>query len=196
MNASSRFIPIFLLLAAIAGSAQAQGVRYGFQFGPSQPQGELKRAHLMIGISGGLSLIVDLGRGQALRPRVDYSDWDGDSGSGFFGPSDIKANAYGLGADYLFHFSGESHGFYLLGGLGFQKNSVINRRGAGGVFPRPEDWNQFGSGNSVYYALGLGYQHNDLFGTELRYTASKPSIGGVNMQFNTLNLGFTFRWGK
>ena len=193
MNIAARYTKTLLLLAAVAGSAHAQGIRYGFQFGPSQPQADLKRAKFVIGVTVGLSINVDLGRGHTLRPRLDYSDWPGDESFGWGGPT-TKARAYGLGADYLYHLSGDAKGFYLLAGLGYQNSSLVDRNTY--RISRPDDWKHFGSGNSAFYALGLGRQHNDLFGTELRYTASKPAIGGVDMQFNTLNLAFTFRWGR
>lgn len=162
-----------LLLAtlAFAGTARAQEVQWGVQGGLNIPVGDLSTAlDGRLGISVGGHAGLFYGDGHELRPRVDYTRYEG----GYFpvgnslGKNTIEA--FGLGADYVFYTDLRPRGLYLTMGLGYQWWTVD---------PRGLPSTHTGS---LSVAAGAGFRFNRTFGLEGRFTTGqfRSSDGAAN----------------
>jgi len=64
-------LPLLALLAMAAPSLQAADLKFGLEWGPGIPTGDLKDiVDNHAGLDVGFYMLADLGGGHALRPRV------------------------------------------------------------------------------------------------------------------------------
>ena len=154
------------------------------------------------GVGAGLYLIVDLGGGHLLRPKV--SDWlfsrrqlMGDPNA----PLLMKHNAElaSLSMDYVYIPGGSpSQGYYLMAGAGVSRN----RMGLDLPVPGSEGASMFhvsGASTQPVYDLGWGYQWNSSVGTEVRFEHSHwvspvDQAGTQTFNINALKGTLTFRF--
>ena len=129
------FSAIFMTAAALG----AQDLHYGLQVGINSPQGDVKsNLHLTTGYSLGADLLVDLGEGNAIVPRISYSEFSG--------------NSFVDGAASTISLPGPSFTTYLINGKGrFSSVSLT------------ADYNYFVNGHTndaLYFSIGAGLAHN------------------------------------
>jgi len=184
-----------LALALQAGGsfAHSRPPEAGFQLGLGLPASDLARtAHNRAGFLAGGFVLVDLGEGHALRPRLDLADFKGTEamrgtlsglgGSGLLERTS-RTSMVSVGLDYLHYFRGNPrHGLYVLGGLGFTCNEVktsgrLTMEGTGAVLNGLR-----GTSSTLRTAgqLGLGWQVNRTFGLELRHQWHGTTSGWGN----------------
>ncbi len=170
----------FAVTALAATSLAAQeGPRFGLQATLNQPQSDLKDAvDSKLGFGVGAHLFVDLGKGHALRPRLDYIWFPEYSAYG----ASLKVNNLSVGADYLYFVEGKAEGIYFTAGLS------ANRWKA--ELSDPLFGNTSESTTKLGLAAGLGYQFNKTVGAELRYQKGKAWEG----DFDFIQAGVTFRF--
>jgi len=142
------------------------------------------------GFGLGLQTGFDIGKGQAIVPRLEYlrlTDSSSVPGPAFT-TTDLSAsvNCFSLGADYDYYPGGETdHGFYLLGGLGVARAS-IEVTGSG-----PGDSATTTSRQTVFYPeAGAGYQITPNLGVEVLYKAL--DFKDVNVAVNGSVAGYSF----
>ena len=119
-----KHLTAFTLALLAVAFAQAEDTRFGFQATVSKPSGDVGDTDWMdskLGYGVGLHLLVDLGGGGAIVPRIDYTMYKNDQTIGTFITQDARLKILSGGADFHYYFSGEaSQGFYVLGGLGYR----------------------------------------------------------------------------
>ena len=133
----------------------------------------------------GAYLVLDMGQGRALRPRVDWfstqstTTYQGPAAMASGGDSPIAltdnkwVKGLSLGCDYLYHIgSNLDGGFYLMGGLGltsvqFGSSSTEAATGA----QASENYGQ--RSTAFYWSLGAGYQLTPLIGVESFYRQTR-----------------------
>jgi hypothetical protein len=167
-------------LALVGTSLAAQeGPRFGLQATLNQPQSDLKDVvDSKLGFGIGAHLFVDLGKGHALRPRLDYiwfPEYD-------LGGATLNVNNLSVGADYLYFVEGKTEGVYFTAGLSANRwKAEFDASGFG---------NSSESTTKLGLAAGLGYQFNKTVGGELRYQKGKAWEG----DFDFIQAGVTFRF--
>ena len=130
------------------------------------------------GFGLGIQTAVDLGKGSAIVPRLDYLHATDSTTAGLDFPVDLTATAdiVALGADYDYFLGGRTgQGFYVLGGLGLA-NANISISGATSGYAASTTSTQ----TRIYAEAGLGYQFNRHFGLELLY--KDLQLQDVNLQ--------------
>lgn len=163
-------------LVTLSGAAlSAQDAHFGVQGQVNLPMGDLKDfVDSKPGVGAGIHGTFDLGSGSVLRPRFDFTVYP----KATVNALDNKADNLNLGVDYLYYFEGKSsEGFYVTGGA-----SAVR-------------WHFDTAGFSetttrLGVAVGVGYQWNATFGTELRYMTSKVDGSTVD----NLQVGATIRF--
>jgi hypothetical protein len=156
---------IVALLALVCPSLGAQGVIAGGQIGMAVPAFNFKDAVPGgWGAGAGLHVLLDLDDRFALRPRVEFWDFQGPARNAT--PSSrVTMASYGVDL-VAFRTGGTGGGLYSLVGFGGLSDSAK----ANGKTARD---------TSLQVTPGLGYQFNDQFGLELRYSAVVPQIHWV-----------------
>lgn len=142
---------------------------------------------------GGFGLGVqsgfEVGRGQAVVPRLDYLRFtDSSSVPGPFSPIDLSAtiNSFSLGADYDYYPGGDTeHGFYLLGGLGVARASIKVTGSSAG-----DSASTTSRQTVVYPQGGGGYQFTPNLGLEILYKAL--AFKDVNVAVHGTVAGYSF----
>jgi hypothetical protein len=160
-------------LALVSVNAPAQEVQWGAQGGLNLPLGDLDRAvDGRLGFTLGGHVGLYYGNGHELRPRVDYTYYDGgwQPVGSTFGKATISA--WGLGADYLYYTETRPSGLYLTMGLGFQSWTVDPNNGPSA------------SKTSLSVAAGAGYRFNRSFAVEGRFLTGQ--FQATNGQANAL----------
>lgn len=154
------FFTAALALSGVAASAQT--VQFGVHGGLNLPLGDLDKAldgrpGFTLGGHAGLYY----GNGHELRPRVDYTLYDGgwQPVDGSFGKATVSA--WGLGADYLYYTETRPQGIYLTMGLGFQGWTVNPDQGPSA------------SKTALSLAAGAGYRFNRSLAVEGRFTTGQ-----------------------
>ncbi len=159
---------IALALLATSSFAQAEDTRFGLQATVSKPSGDVGNQDWMDGKLGygiGLHLLVDLGGGAALVPRIDYTIYKNDRTLGGFIKKDANLKILSGGADFQYYFSRETtQGFYILGGLGYASGKFESEYSAPLIV-----LNTDGSKGAFYIQAGAGFQFSRNFGVEVRY---------------------------
>lgn len=201
-----------IALGVLSVSSGAADLRFGLSATVAKPGGDIANdAHLdgKLGHGFGASLQVDLGEGWAITPRVDYTTakrsraWSKSfAGVDFVGSSEMKAEAWMLGADGSYHFSGATgKGFYALAGLGYASTRLkvhgfapaitgaITLGNAVATFDESE------TKGSLCAAVGVGYDFTRHLGAQLRYVAL-TKYEGVSEEFSgpSLNASFIVRF--
>ncbi|HNX95053.1 MAG TPA: hypothetical protein PKL14_07820 [Holophaga sp.] len=170
---------ISLLAAAIAVSfaskGMAQDLQYGIIAGGNIPLGDLGSAvDHRLGLTVGGQLGIYYGNGHELRPRVDYTYYQGGwapVGDSF---SRNTISNLGLGADYVYYTEQRQQGVFLAMGLGYQWWNVSPEHGS--------STNQSG----VSVAAGGGYRFNRTFSLEGRFVTGQ--FQSTNGQANAIQI--------
>lgn len=148
---------------SLASVAMAQSFQPGIHGGLNIPLGDLGTAvDDRFGLTFGGHLGVYYGNGHELRPRVDYTRFNGGyfpAGGGRFDKNTISA--WGVGADYLYYTEQRLVGPYLAMGLGYQWWDVSPRDSANH------------SNSAMSFAAGGGFRFNRTFAVEARFTTGQ-----------------------
>ncbi len=173
-----------LTLALAATTLAAQDVKLGVQAQANLPMGDLKTlVDSKLGIGIGVHAQFALGGGLAVRPRFDFNTWSETDVNGLPTSVSNKVSNLTLGADALYYVEGKTtEGIYFLGGLALVKWSY--EENAAGV-KRSYDASHLG------LSVGMGYQWNATFGTEVRYLRSSLGNG---YDGDTLSIGATLKF--
>ncbi|MCX6546888.1 MAG: outer membrane beta-barrel protein [Holophagaceae bacterium] len=152
-----------LLAALAAGSLWAEETRFGVQLQVASPRGDLKQfVDGNLGPGLGLHATLDLGDGQLLRPRLDYTSLP----EATFGARRQRATSLSLGSDYLFFVEGKPEGLYFALGLAAQRWSLRTTLATSQATS---------AGTRPGVSFGIGYLWTETLGTELRYGHSRVS---------------------
>lgn len=179
MIRSSRWL-VPVLLCGFSGLS-AQELKWGVHGSVNAPQGDLKTAlDSKAGFTVGGHLGIYLENGHEVRPRVDYTRYDGGSFSMASMTYKNTVAALGLGADYLYHLHGSQKGPYLLAGLGFQWWTV-----------EPEHQPTTHE-NGLSYQAGAGYRFNPTVAVEVAYSSSR--FQADQGRANALTAGISIRF--
>ena len=193
-----RLRTILPLLAMLAAPAMAQDAHFGLQAGINFPMGGSSNVNgtgsysvsakdavdSKIGFNIGINVPINFDGGHTLRPRLDYTHFSGSAADSLFGPGsgvDGKIDSTFIGADYLYHFSGKSDGGYVLVGAGYDHSKLEFSANGASV----DD-----SKSAFAWALGGGWQVNPMFGVELRYNSTEPTLNFGGSDFKFKNDGF------
>jgi len=192
--------PLLSVLTLAALPLGAQDVRFGVQLHANLPSADLKElADSKAAFGGGAHLTFDLGQGHVLRPRVDYMIFPEnksflDASVPNIAGGKAKMDAISAGADYLYFFDGKDEGFYLTGGLSWNRwkfdydySIKVGQTTVAGSATR--------STSKVGAAAGVGFNLNRNFGVEARYLASKfenASGDAVNAGIVQLTASYRF----
>jgi hypothetical protein len=165
-------------------------VHFGGSIHLNAPFSDLKTdLHDKVGFGGSFQVSFELGERALVRPRFDLDHYPVSSydrpGSNY--REEVGLNSVGLGADWLYSFSGRrNEGAYGLAGLGllrwFQTLNATD-------YTHHSAWSSSDTKKnrvSPWVALGLGYQFNRVVGLELRGVASRydgPDTGGLQAPF-------------
>jgi hypothetical protein len=107
-----------LILAVAVLPLSAQQTEAGIQGSLLFPQSDLRSAvNGRVGFDVGVHGAIDLGGGSEVRPRIDYTRYDGGSFSVTALSGSTLVEAIGIGADYLSYFEGRNRGLYAVGGI-------------------------------------------------------------------------------
>ena len=158
MNHLSRLAAALLAVTTLGGpGACAADTSVGLQAGVMQPLGDLKTFTAnSAGVAVGAHLLVDLGAGQTVRPRLDFVSYPGKVGH-------FKLTQFSGGVDYVYFLQGAARaGGYLVAGAGLASNNYETFQPA---FARADV--------NPYLALGAGWQINAGWGVEVRYNSSR-----------------------
>jgi hypothetical protein len=177
----SRISLACLATCALAGSAlPATDTAFGLQAAVMFPTGDLNTlTNKSTGFGAGTHLMVDLGDGHVIRPRLDFFSYPGQSGY-------YKLQQFSGGADYVYFIDKKpTRGTYLVAGLGLASNSYETNF-------QPSYSRAY---TNPYGALGVGYQVHPNVGVEFRYISSRfTDTRGVTSSVNSLGVGATVRF--
>ena len=189
-------LPLVALLA-VPAMAQERPIMGGFQVGLASPTGssDLMNSKYSvkdlvdnkIGFNIGGHVSFDLQNGHMVRARLDETAFSGDF-SDKIGVGDAKIATLGVMGDYLYHISGNTQGFYLTAGIGYEFTSAKINAFAG---------EHTSSKGAFAYDAGLGWQFTPMVGMELRYASSHPTdfdyVGGkYDVKNDRVNLSVAF----
>lgn len=158
-----------LLPLALAScvSLSAQDFRPGVHGGLNIPVGDLSDAlDARLGFTIGGHLGIDYGAGHELRPRLDFTTYEGGwhpVGNNKFTKNSITALT--LGADYVYYTEQRPVGFYLVMGLSNQWWNVNPKDGA------------TESNSSLGLTAGAGFRPNRVWSFEARFTTGQFRSG-------------------
>ena len=180
MNFLSRMVLPCLAISALAGPGlHAADTSFGLQGGFMLPMGDLRTfTDNSIGFGFGGHLLVDLGHGQTVRPRLDFYSYPGRTGY-------FRLQQMSGGADYVYFTEGSvNHGLYLVAGAGIASNTYETFvPGYSKAYDNP------------YVALGIGYQVDAIWGIEFRYNSSRfTDQNGTATSVNATGLSATARF--
>ncbi len=196
MSLPRNLIALMMLAAPLA----AQDFRFGVQVHANLPSADLKdAADSKAGAGGGFHMTWDLGGGSVIRPRIDYVAYPENKN---FPDYSLSATANGkskmenlsAGADYLYFFDGKDTGFYVTGGLSWNRwtfdYDYTYKTGNVTVSGSASQ-----TANKVGGAAGVGFNLNRNFGVEARYTASKfKNAGGGDVNAAAVQLSASYRF--
>ncbi len=158
-----------LLLLSLASclSLGAQEFHPGVHGGLNLPVGDLGNAlDSHPGFTFGGHVGIYYGGGHELRPRADFTTYDGGwepVGNGKFTKNSISALS--LGADYLYYTEQRPTGFYLVMGLANQWWHVNPKDGASE------------SNSSLSLTAGVGFRPNRMWSFEARFATGQFRSG-------------------
>ena len=197
-----RIAAAFALTLAITPASAAE-VHAGWEAGVGLMRESLGNFKPAAGAPGlGLCLLIDLGEGHLLRPKV--SDWLFSRRQMMGDPNALVRYSHtaaftSAGVDYVFIPGGNVNmGFYLVIGAGVSRN----RMSLDLPVPGTEGASMFhvsGTSTKPVYDLGWGYQHNAMLGTEIRYETSRwvspaDQAGTQTFNINMLKATLTMRF--
>lgn len=166
---------LFALSFCVTSACLAQEIEPGVHAGINIPLGDLSsavdsRPGFLIGGHVGLYY----GNGHELRPRIEFSDYQGGwtpVGDTF---SRNTITSWQLGCDYLYYTETRPQGVYLTMGLGYQWWNVS-----------PSDGPSH-STSGLSLAAGVGYRLNRSFSVEARFTTGQ--FQSTNGQANAIQI--------
>lgn len=161
-----------LVLAAAGCHLAASDLQWGATAGLGAPAQDLKDGvDNRSGMTLGAQATIHLGAGQAIRPRLDVARFR----SGWYDEVGLQArdtvDTLKLGADFIYHVTGEDHGPYVFAGLGgVASRHTLDVTGAG-----ISGFSEAETVNTAYYQMGAGYQISRNWGVEAYHTRHKFS---------------------
>jgi hypothetical protein len=174
-------VGILTTTLCIAVSAYGQDFQPGVHGGVNSPMGDLGDAlDNRPGFTIGGHLGIYYGNGHELRPRIDFTHYQGGNYPVGGSYDKNRINAWGLGCDYLYYIDTQPQGIYLTGGLGFQRWDVAPENAADS------------SHTGLAMALGAGYRFNRNFMVEGRFTNGQ--FRSDNGQANALQVLGSWRF--
>lgn len=180
-----RMLRVLAPLALMAAPLAAQDAHFGIQAGVNIPQSDLKDfIDSKLGGTLGVNATVDLGSGHVIRPRADYGYYSA-SVSNPISTSENKVKTLGLGADYMYFPAQKMEDIYVTAGLGYQNTKLD------GITP---NGNFSESKGAFAWAAGAGWQFNESFGAEARYTSSHPKFFFGTFKADAINVAVTFKF--
>ena len=185
------FHPRALLTLTLGACLQAAApIHLGCGFQVNAPLSDLKAdLNGKVGFGGSFQVSFELGECGFVRSRFDMDNFPVSShdrrGSNYH--QEVGLNSAGLGADWLYAFSGNrNQGVYGLAGFGVlqwsQTITVTNHGNTSSWSSTDFKKNRV----SPWISLGVGYQITHLAGLELRGVASRydgPDTGGLQAPF-------------
>lgn len=184
----------------IASPLAAQDFRFGVQVHANLPTADLKEAaDSKAGAGGGFHMTWDLGGGNVIRPRIDYVVYPENKNFPDYSVSasvsgKAKVDNLSAGADYLYFFEGKDTGFYLTGGISwnrFKYDYDYQYK----VGPATVTGSASSTANKVGGAAGVGFNLNRHFGVEARYTASRyENARGGQVNAGAVQLTASYRF--
>lgn len=171
---------LFAALTLIGVSASAQEIQFGAHAGLNLPLGDLDKAlDGRPGFTLGGHVGLYYGNGHELRPRVDFTYFDG-GWQPIDGGGKATISAWGLGADYLYYLETRPQGIYLTMGLGVQGWTVN------------PDYAPSHSKTALSLAAGAGYRFSRALSLEGRFTTGQ--FQSSNGQANALQVLASYRF--
>jgi len=153
-----------LALTAATCHLAAADIQWGATAGLGFPAKDLKDAvDNAKGFTLGAQVFMDLGNGHGVRPRLDIARFRSPRIT-YLGVSDVfTVDTLRLGADYLYHFTGETKGAYAFGGMGgvYTRSTTTLSIGDLGLGSARDHVTK------AYVQVGAGYQINRHWGVEL-----------------------------
>ena len=114
----TKMLLTFLCLATVMPPLAAEPTEAGIQGALVFPQGDLRSAvNGRTGFSVGVHGAIDLQGGSELRPRIDFTRYDGGAFSLSSLSSSTTVEAVGVGVDYLRYLEGRRRGLYGVAGI-------------------------------------------------------------------------------
>ncbi len=169
------------VLFGCATALGAQDLAWGVHGSVNLPQGDLKTAlDSKAGFTVGGHLGVYLKDGHELRPRLEYTRYDGGSFSLTSVTFKNTIVALGFGGDYLYHLEGRHRGTYLLAGAGFQWWTVEPRQG--------DSTHE----NGLSLQAGAGYRFSPRVAVEAAYSTSR--FRADQGRANAVTVGMSIRF--
>ena len=180
MNEHSRLAAALLAALALGSPlALAADTSVGLQVAVMQPQGDLRTFTANTpGLGAGAHLLVDLGAGQTVRPRLDFVSYPGQVGH-------FKMQQFSGGVDYVAFLQGQPRaGGYLVAGAGLASTNYETFQPAyARAYVNP------------YLALGAGWQCSAACGVEVRFVSSRyTDQNGSATPVNAFGLAGTLRF--
>jgi hypothetical protein len=137
---------------------------FAWQVQADGPAKDLGRAlDNRIGMGLGMQWTRYRDHGFANRTRLEWNVFPEGNAVGL-GEVKTKASNYVLSFDRLYHFTGESRGLYILGGLGAVRWNV-DRTPAAGTLPSTRT-------TKLAFTAGAGFRFNKTLSAEARYLVS------------------------
>jgi len=201
-------LPLLLASALPLLAQESSRPTFGFSVQLSSPTGDLQEdTDKTFGAGLGFLVQWDLGRGHALRPKVDLNIFNVSE----YEPSHSNyresrnLSAVSLGVDYLYYMGGTPRGLYVTGGANVTRWDLTYTTSdrIGNSYASSYDHSK--NTTSLGLAAGLGWQITRVIGTEFRFihapykafNLSDPTSTSrteVNRDGNRLELAGTFRW--
>ena len=174
-----RVAPILILMPGLG--LGADDLKWGAQAALCAPLGDLKTAlDSNIGFTVGGHLGYYLEEGHEIRPRVDYTRYEGGSFSANSLSYKNNVSAFSFGADYIYYLEQRRQGFYVTGGVGCAWWTLDGRH---------VDTTHT---NSATFQAGGGFRFNPTTAVELVYAPSRFRSG--NGEAGSLQAGLSIRF--
>lgn len=168
--------PALLLGFALAATTlQAESFGFGLQFTAASPQGDLGKVfNGTTGYGFGLHALTDVGAGQAVMPRFEWTKYDR-SQSGI----DVGLSEFRIGLDFDYFVGGHvSKGFYIAAGLGWGHGTLDLKI--------PNVYRGDESAGAFYFTGGVGWMLTKNVGFEVKYYTVKYGFGLLKGQNGTV----------
>jgi hypothetical protein len=155
-----------LILATAMLPLAAQQTEAGIQGSLLFPQSDLRSAvNGRVGFEIGVHGAIDLGEGNEVRPRIDYTRYDGGSFSASALSGSTLVEAIGIGADYLRYMEGRRRGLYAVAGIELNWWNAQYRHGGSERDTSPS------------LMVGVGHRFNSAVAMEFNIDSGHSAVG-------------------
>lgn len=156
-----------LCLAVGTSVLQAKDSNFGLQFTGAKPQGDLGTLFAgKMGYGFGLHALTDLGGGEAVMPRFEWTTYNRSQNG-----NEVGLQEFRIGLDFDYFVSGRTgKGFFVGAGLGYGWGTLDARV--------PATFHGDETSGAIYFTGGLGWMFTENVGVEVKYYSVKY---GFNM---------------